>query len=42
VRGRGHTDKVLVGKVDTRHEADLGMNGEYTVRQLYNETEATE
>jgi len=20
---------VLVGKVDTRHEADLGMNGEY-------------
>jgi hypothetical protein len=27
VRGRRHTDMVLVGKDDTRHEADLGMNG---------------
>jgi len=27
VRGRRHTDMVLVEKVDTRHEADLSVNG---------------
>jgi len=29
VRGRRHTDMVLTGKADTRHETDRGMNGEY-------------